>query len=188
MLKFGSLINKLLTMKYIETEFKDLIILKNRYFPDERGYLAKYFYSDFFERLSFKVDDIYTTTSHRNVIRGLHHQKAPYGQAKLVSCLSGSFVDVSVDLREGSQTFGKVFSYKLDAGVNDALLIPAGFSHGTLSLEDNTTMLSICSGRYLPEHEAGIDMKSINLPFDTSLAVSSIKDSALPNHMSVINS
>ena len=48
MLKFGSLINKLLTMKYIETEFKDLIILKNRYFPDERGYLAKYFYSDFF--------------------------------------------------------------------------------------------------------------------------------------------
>jgi dTDP-4-dehydrorhamnose 3,5-epimerase len=122
------------------------------------------------------------------VIRGLHHQKAPYGQAKLVSCLSGSFVDVAVDLREGSQTFGKVFSYKLVAGSNDALLIPAGFSHGTLSLEDNTTMLSICSGRYMPEHEAGVDMKSIELPFDTTMSIVSIKDRALPDIRSLTKS
>jgi dTDP-4-dehydrorhamnose 3,5-epimerase len=175
-------------MEYTETEFKDLIILKNRFFPDDRGYLAKYFYSDFFVKFNFKVDDIYTTTSHKNVIRGLHHQKAPYGQAKLVSCLSGSFVDVSVDLREGSQTFAKVFSYKLVAGANDALLIPAGFSHGTLSLEDNTTMLSICSGRYMPEHEAGIDMKSIDLAYDASMSIVSIKDRALPDIRSLMKS
>jgi dTDP-4-dehydrorhamnose 3,5-epimerase len=173
-------------MECTETEFKDLIILKNRFFPDDRGYLAKYFYSDFFGKLNFKVDDIYTTTSHKNVIRGLHHQKAPYGQAKLVSCLSGSFMDVSVDLREGSQTFGKVFIYKLVAGANDALLIPADFSHGTFSLEDNTTMLSICSGKYLPEHETGIDMKSIDLPFNTTMSVVSIKDRALPDIKSLI--
>ena len=173
-------------MKYTETEFKDLMILKNRFFHDDRGFLTKFFYSDFFVKLNFRVDDIYTTTSHKDVIRGLHHQKAPYGQAKLVSCLSGSFVDVAIDLREGSQTFGKVFSYKLVAGNNDALLIPAGFSHGTLSLEDNTTMLSICSGRYMPEHEAGVDMKSIELPYDTTMSIVSIKDCALPNIRSLI--
>lgn len=175
-------------MKYTETEFKDLIILKNRFFQDDRGFLTKFFYSDFFVKLNFRVDDIYTTTSHKNVIRGLHHQKAPYGQAKLVSCLSGSFVDVAVDLREGSQTLGKVFSYKLVAGDNDALLIPAGFSHGTLSLEDNTTMLSICSGRYMPEHEAGVNMKSIELPYDTTMSIVSIKDRALPDIPALIKS
>jgi dTDP-4-dehydrorhamnose 3,5-epimerase-like enzyme len=87
------LINKN-NMKYTETEFKDLFIFKNRFFLDDRGFLTKFFYSDFFANLNFRVDDIYTTTSHKNVIRGLHHQKAPYGQAKLVSCLSGSFVVV----------------------------------------------------------------------------------------------
>jgi dTDP-4-dehydrorhamnose 3,5-epimerase len=138
-------------------------------------------------RLNFKVDDIYTTTSNKNTIRGIHHQKAPYGQAKLVTCLSGSFVDVAVDLRYGSQTYGKVFLYKLVAGSDDALLIPAGFSHGTLSLDDNTTMLSICSGRYMPEHEAGINMKSIDLPYDTSMSMISIKDRALPDIRSVTN-
>ena len=172
-------------MIYTETEFKDLIVLKNKSFQDNRGQLTKYFYSDFFVKLNFRVDDIYTTTSNKNTIRGLHHQRAPYGQVKLVSCLSGSFVDVAVDLRDGSQTYGKVFSYKLVAGSDDALLIPAGFSHGTLSLEDNTTMLSICSGRYLPEHEAGINMKSIKLPYDTSMSVVSVKDKALPDIQSL---
>ena len=175
-------------MKYTETEFQDLFIFKNRSFQDDRGFLTKFFYSDFFVKINFSVDDIYTTTSQKNVIRGLHHQKKPYGQAKLVSCLSGSFIDVAVDLRVGSQTFGKVYSYKLVAGANDALLIPAGFSHGTLSLDDNTTMLSICSGRYMPEHEAGINMKSIDLGIDTSMSIVSIKDRALPDIRSLVKS
>jgi dTDP-4-dehydrorhamnose 3,5-epimerase len=168
-------------MIYTETEFKDLLILKNKSFHDFRGQLTKYFYSDFFVKLNFRVDDIYTTTSNKDTIRGLHHQKEPYGQAKLVSCLSGSFVDFAVDLRDGSKTYGKIFSYKLIAGSDDALLIPAGFSHGTLALEDNTTMLSICSGRYLPEHEAGINMKSIEMTYDTSMSKISVKDQALPD-------
>lgn len=168
-------------MEYVQTEFENLIVIKNRCFKDDRGFLTKYFYSDFFAKLDFKVDDIYTTTSHRNVIRGMHHQKAPYGQAKLVSCLSGSFVDVALDLREESRTFGNIFSYKLMADSNDALLIPAGFSHGTLSLENNTTMLSICSGKYMPIHELGVNMKSIELPFDTTMSITSAKDQALPN-------
>ena len=168
-------------MKYTETEFNGLVVLKNRSFEDDRGCLTKFFYSDFFAKFDFRVDDIYKTTSHKNVVRGLHHQQAPHGQAKLVSCLSGSFLDVAVDLRDFSHTYGKVFSYKLIAGSDDALLIPAGFSHGTLSLEDNTTMLSICSGRYMPEHEAGVNIRSIELPYDTSMSILSVKDQALPS-------
>jgi len=173
-------------MKYTQTEFADLLVIKNRYFKDDRGNLKKYFYSDFFVKLNFKVDDIYTTTSNKNTIRGVHHQIAPYGQAKLVTCLTGAFLDIAVDLRKGSQTYGKVFTYKLVAGSDDQLLIPAGFSHGTLSLEDNTTMLSVCSGRYLPEHEGGINMKSIDLPYDTSMSNISAKDSALPDLKSIL--
>lgn len=176
-----------LIMIYANTDFKDLIVLKNRSFKDDRGSLVKFFYSDFFVKLNFRVDDIYTTTSNKNIIRGVHHQKAPYGQAKLITCLSGSFIDVGVDLRPDSETYGKVFSYKLVAGSDDTVLLPAGFSHGTLSLEDNTTMLSICSGRYLPEHEAGINMKSIDLPYDTSMSIISIKDRALPDLQTVIS-
>uniref|UniRef100_UPI004047CD6A dTDP-4-dehydrorhamnose 3,5-epimerase family protein n=1 Tax=Flavobacterium sp. TaxID=239 RepID=UPI004047CD6A len=173
-------------MKYTQTAFSDLLIIKNKSFNDDRGSLKKFFYSDFFIQFNFKVDDIYTTKSNKNTIRGVHHQVAPYGQAKLVTCLSGSFLDIAVDLRQGSRTYGKVFTYKLVAGSDDQLLIPAGFSHGTLSLEDNTTMLSICSGKYLPEHESGINMKSIDLPYDTSMSSISAKDIALPDLKSML--
>jgi dTDP-4-dehydrorhamnose 3,5-epimerase len=175
-------------MEYKKTKFSDLIILKNKIFQDERGHLIKYFYSDFFIKFNFSVDDIYTTTSHNDVIRGMHHQKHPYGQAKLVSCLTGSFLDIAADLRKDSQTFGEVFTHKLVAGSTEALLIPAGFSHGTLSLEDNTTMLSICSGKYMPEHEMGIDMRSIKLPYCTKMSTISNKDSHLPTLQSILNS
>jgi len=175
-------------MEYTNTRFEDLLILKNKFFQDDRGSLVKYFYSDFFINLDFRVDDIYTTVSNKDIIRGLHHQTGIYGQAKLVSCLSGSYVDVVVDLRENSTTYGEVFHYKLTAASKDALLIPPGFSHGTLSLENNTTMLSICSGKYLPEHEAGINIKSIDLPYDISMSIFSAKDLALPDIHSVISS
>jgi len=173
-------------MNYEETEFKNLILIKNNVFKDLRGNLTKFFYSDFFKRFDFKVDDIYATTSKKNVVRGIHHQENPYGQVKLVTCLSGEFLDIAVDLRVGSATFGKVFTYKLKSGSCDALLIPSGFSHGTLSLDEDTTMLSICSGRYMPEHESGIDIKSLDLPFDLSAAIISEKDMGLPDLKKII--
>lgn len=97
-------------------------------FKDDRGMLTKYFYSDLFNKFNFQVDDIYTTVSHENVVRGLHHQVAPNGQAKLVTCLSGEFWDISVDLRNESKTYGEQFAYKLSAEKAESLLVPAGFS------------------------------------------------------------
>jgi len=163
----------------------DLKIFNLKRFKDKRGMLTKFFYSDLFDKYNFKVDDIYTTVSHKNVVRGLHHQLSPYGQAKLITCLSGNFWDISVDLRKGSSTYGKVFSYKLSSKKDESILIPAGFSHGTISLDDGTVMLSICSGKYLPETEGGININSLNLEFlkekqNMSLILSS-KDESLPN-------
>lgn len=162
-----------------ETDFQGLFLIKNREFQDLRGSLTKFFYSDFFDKFNFKVDDIYTTTSNKNVVRGLHHQSSPYGQSKLVSCISGEFMDIAVDLRGNSETYGQIFKYKLKAGSCNALLIPAGFSHGTFSLEDGTIMLSICSGRYLPEYESGININSLDLSLDLSNAILSEKDKLL---------
>jgi dTDP-4-dehydrorhamnose 3,5-epimerase len=104
--------------------------------------------------------------------------------------LSGEFWDISVDLREDSDTFGEQFAYKLSALKAESLLVPAGFSHGTISLIDGTVMLSICSGKYMPEHEAGINIRSLNLDFlpdhCVKALVVSAKDECLPSHNEIV--
>jgi dTDP-4-dehydrorhamnose 3,5-epimerase len=161
-------------MKFREQKLKDLFVFEMNEFKDDRGMLTKYFYSDLFNKFNFQVDDIYTTVSHENVVRGLHHQVAPNGQAKLVTCLSGEFWDISVDLRNESKTYGEQFAYKLSAEKAESLLVPAGFSHGTVSLASGTVMLSICSGKYMPEHEAGINIRSLNLDFLSKNCIESL--------------
>jgi dTDP-4-dehydrorhamnose 3,5-epimerase len=170
-------------MKFREQKLKGLFVFDLNEFKDDRGMLTKYFYSDLFNKFNFQVDDIYTTVSHENVVRGLHHQITPYGQAKLVTCLSGEFWDISVDLRKESKTYGEQFSYKLSAGKAESLLVPAGFSHGTVSLESGTVMLSICSGKYMPEHEAGINISSLNLDFLPGNCVESLVISPKDKHL-----
>lgn len=170
-------------MKFKE-KLSDLTIFDLSRFRDPRGMLTKFYYSDLLDQYNFKVDDIYTTVSNKNVVRGLHHQFGPNGQAKLVTCLSGEFWDISVDLRIGSPTYGEQFSYKLSSENDESLLVPAGFSHGTLSLENDTIMLCVCSGKYMPEHEAGINITSLNLDFISADCINELilssKDKKLP--------
>lgn len=165
-------------MKFTEQKFKNLFVFELNEFKDDRGMLSKYYYSDLFNKFNFQVDDIYTTVSHENVVRGMHHQVAQYGQAKLVTCLSGKFWDISIDLRIDSNTYGQQFAYQLCSEKAESLLVPAGFSHGTVSLESGTVMLSICSGKYMPQHEAGININSLNLDFLSKKCVESLVVSA----------
>jgi dTDP-4-dehydrorhamnose 3,5-epimerase len=158
-----------------------LYLVETKLFLDARGSLQKYFESDLFSKLDFSVDDIYTTHSHRNVIRGMHHQIEPYGQVKFVSCVAGSFFDVALDLRRKSKTYGKVFTCKLESSKNLSVIVPSGFSHGTYSLQDDSIMLSICSGQYIPHQESGFNMRSLNLPFVKKNATLSEKDILLPD-------
>ena len=163
--------------KFVSTEFDNLFIVKYEKFGDKRGFLTKYFQESegFFK--NFTVDDIYSTHSNENVVRGMHHQTSGFGQCKYVTCLAGEFWDIAVDLREESRTFKKTFTYKLDPESLVSLIIPPGFSHGTYSTKNNTVMLSVCSGEYLPEKESGLLMSSLNLPFYSDRdAVVSVKD------------
>jgi dTDP-4-dehydrorhamnose 3,5-epimerase len=167
--------------KIENTTHPGIYIVKRLLFNDNRGALEKYYQKDIFDLYGFIASDIYTTVSNKNVVRGMHHQVGVHSQAKLISCTSGAFYDISIDLRVDSEFYGKTYYQLLKGGDHKSLLIMPGFSHGTYALENHSVMLSICSGPYLPEFEQGFNMKSLNLPFYNEQAIVSNKDLSYPN-------
>ena len=144
--------------KKIETGVKDLFIIEPQIFEDSRGFfLESYNYNTFKE---IGIDNIFVQDNHskslKGVLRGLHFQKDEYSQAKLISILRGSILDIVVDLRENSETFGECFSIELNEKDKRMLFIPKYFAHGYLTLEDNTEIFYKCDNFYNPKSEAGI--------------------------------
>ena len=139
-----------------ETAFAGLFVYKGKQVIDDRGAFRKFLDRSIVSAASAPPMECYVSTSLKHAVRGLHFQKPPYAQYKIVSCLSGSFIDVAVDLRQDSQTYGKTFSMEISRENNKVVFIPPMFAHGILSLEDNTTMLSLSSVGYYPESEDGI--------------------------------
>lgn len=139
-------------MKIIKTKFKDLIILKKPTFEDKRGYFRELYSEKFFKK-KFPFDVM--SLSKKNVIRGLHLQlKKP--QAKLITVLRGKILDVVIDCRKRSKTFGKHFKILLSENKNESLLIPEGFAHGFCALEDDTILHYKCSNYRHKNSETGI--------------------------------
>ena len=142
-------------MEIIETGIKDLIVLKPKVFEDDRGY----FYESFNRsKLNFLGNDIEfvqdnQSLSQKNVLRGLHFQNPPFGQAKLVSVIRGSVLDVAVDIRSNSPTYGKSYSIVLSGKEKNQLFIPNGFAHGFKTLEDDTIFFYKCTNYYNKESE-----------------------------------
>lgn len=146
-------------MKVIKTEIEGVLILEPKLFGDERGY----FFESFSERdflLETGIDIHFVqdneSKSHRGVLRGLHFQKPPFSQAKLLRVVSGKVQDIAVDLRSGSPTFGKYVSVILSGEEKKNFFIPAGFAHGFLVLEDNTIFQYKCSQFYEPSSEGSV--------------------------------
>ena len=144
--------------KKVETGIKDLFIIEPQIFEDSRGFfLESYNYNTFKE---IGIDNIFVQDNHskslKGVLRGLHFQKDEYSQAKLISILRGSILDIVVDLRENSETFGECFSIELNEKDKRMLFIPKYFAHGYLTLEDNTEIFYKCDNFYNPKSEAGI--------------------------------
>ena len=145
-------------MKTIELDIQGPLIVETNAFPDHRGH----FYESFnIKKLSelginnnFVQDNV--SVSKKGVIRGLHYQLEPFSQAKLIIVLSGKILDVIVDIRKGSPTFGKYISVELSSVDHKMFYIPKGFAHGFIALEDNTIIQYKCDGYYSPEHERGI--------------------------------
>ena len=145
-------------MEIVETGIKDLVIIKPRVFEDDRGYFFEsYNKINFLEKgidVNFVQDN--ESRSMKNVLRGLHFQKPPFTQGKLVRVMRGSVLDVAVDLRKNSPTYGKWASIILSDKNKWMYWVPAGFAHGFMTLEDNTVFFFKCTNIYNKESEGSL--------------------------------
>ena len=162
-------------MKKIATELKDCYILEPSVFGDERGYFSPFFIQKEMDKEEIKfygVVQCNRSKSAKGVVRGLHFQKNPKCQTKLVEVIQGSAIDVVVDIREGSPTYGKHVAVLLkpyDANDKESgrqLYVPRGFAHGFISLEDNTIFQYLIDNDYAPDYEGGIYWNDPELGID----------------------
>lgn len=144
-------------MKMLKTALEDCYIIEPDRFGDDRGYFSPYFIQSNFDKLGFEgVVQANRSKSAKGVVRGLHFQKDPKCQAKLVEVIKGAAIDVVVDIREDSPTYGKWLKVLLDENNNRQLYVPRGFAHGFVSLKDNTVFQYLIDNDYAPELEGGI--------------------------------
>lgn len=162
-------------MKKIATELKDCYILEPSVFGDERGYFSPFFIQNEIDKEGLFFDGVVQcnrSKSAKGVVRGLHFQKNPKCQTKLVEVIQGSAIDVVVDIREGSPTYGKhtaVLLKPYDANDKESgrqLYVPRGFAHGFISLEDNTIFQYLIDNDYAPDYEGGIYWNDSELGID----------------------
>ena len=149
-----------------ERELEGIIIFETEVFRDDRGYFMEFynekrFNHNLLENFSFKQDNI--SCSKKNVLRGLHFQAPPYEQGKLIQVLKGKVIDVVVDLRMNSKTFGKHMKIELSSDNCKQLWIPPGFAHGFLTLEDDTLFSYKCTNHYSKNHEMNLLWNDENL-------------------------
>ncbi len=155
-------------MKVVTTRITDLLIIEPDVYTDERGYFFESFQKINFRKLGIDADFVQDNESMsvKGVLRGLHFQVPPFAQGKLVRVVNGSALDVAVDLRKNSKTYGKWESVVLSAENKLMLWIPAGFAHGFLSLEDQTIFQYKCTNYYNKESEKGIIWNDPDLNID----------------------
>ena len=158
----------------IPTNLEDCYIIEPAVFGDNRGYFSPYFMAEHMDQLGFeRVVQTNRSLSSKGVLRGLHFQKNPFAQAKIVEVLNGKAIDVVVDMRLGSPTYGKSTEVLLMPYTKDIpesgrqLFVPRGFAHGFISLEDNTLFQYIIDNDYAPKMEDGIlwNDKSLDIPW-----------------------
>lgn len=146
-------------MNFIRTQIPDVIICEPQVHGDERGYFVETFRQDKLEKfLGYKINFCQDneSKSSRGVLRGLHYQLHPAAQTKLVRVISGRVLDVAVDIRKGSPTFGKHVAVELSVENKKQLLVPRGFAHGFVVLEDDTVFAYKVDNYYSPENDRGI--------------------------------
>jgi len=173
-------------MPFIETGIPGLKVFEPRVFGDSRGYFFESFNKQTFAEAGIHVEFVQDneSMSNRGVVRGLHYQHQPDAQSKLVRVITGEVLDVVVDIRKGSPTFGKVYSVVLSAENKKQLFIPRGFAHGFSVLKDNTIFSYKCDNFYKPQNEGGIYFRDPALAIDWQIGegeeIVSDKDKNLP--------
>ena len=165
-------------MKIKKTPIKDLLIIEPKIFNDKRGYFFESYNKEKLTILDTEFIQDNESKSQKNVLRGLHFQKPPFAQAKLVRVSKGAVLDVAVDLRKNSKTYGKHFAIKLSAKNKKQLFVPKGFAHGFLTLKNNTIFNYKCSNFYNAESEVIINCvdEYLNINWKTKKTILSNRD------------
>ncbi|WP_287212808.1 dTDP-4-dehydrorhamnose 3,5-epimerase [Muribaculum sp.] len=169
-------------MEFIKTGLDDVTIIKPKVFTDSRGYFFESYSKREFDEKIRPVDFVQDNESMSGygVIRGLHFQKPPFSQSKLVRCVKGRVLDVAVDIRKGSPTYGKHFSIELSEDNHLMFFVPRGFAHGFAVLSEMAVFQYKCDNYYNPESEGGISIADTSLEIDwhidPDMAILSDKD------------
>ncbi|MBT3882938.1 MAG: dTDP-4-dehydrorhamnose 3,5-epimerase [Campylobacteraceae bacterium] len=174
-------------MNFIRTDIPDVVICEPTVHGDDRGYFVETFRQDKLEEfIGYKIDFCQDneSKSSKGVLRGLHYQLAPAAQTKLVRVIQGSVLDAAVDIRKNSPTYGQYVSVKLTSENKKQLLVPRGFAHGFVVLEDDTIFAYKVDNYYSPQNDRGIafDDKDLNIDWilNTDELNLSSKDKAQP--------
>lgn len=173
-------------MNIEQTFIKDLIVVEPTVFGDERGFFFESYSKSKFEAAGVDIDFVQDNQSFskKGTLRGLHYQNPPFAQTKLVRVLQGEIIDVAVDLRKDSATYGKVFSILLTAENKKQLLVPQGFAHGFSVISETASVMYKCDQFYNKASEGGIKFDDPSLAIDWGMdlsdAIVSEKDQILP--------
>ncbi|MBD5249592.1 MAG: dTDP-4-dehydrorhamnose 3,5-epimerase [Barnesiella sp.] len=173
-------------MEVIDTDIEDVKIIRPKVWSDSRGYFFESFRDSEFHEKVAKTDFVQDNESRssRGVMRGLHFQRPPYAQAKLVRCVEGMVVDFAVDIRVGSPTYGRCVMAELSAENHLQFYVPRGFAHGFAVMSPTAVFQYKCDQYYHPEAEGGISLLAppdgLVLPIDPVDAIMSDKDKMLP--------
>ena len=163
-------------MKIIETHIPGVVIIEPQVFGDERGYFFESYSQSRFESAVGEVRFVQDneSMSHYGVLRGLHFQRGEYAQAKLVRAVSGEILDVAVDLRRGSSTFGNHVAVVLSGNNHRQLFIPRGFAHGFAVLSEHAVCHYKCDNYYAPQHEGAVAWNDPDIAVDWRLPVADV--------------
>ncbi len=161
-------------MNVIETEIPGVVIIEPRIFRDSRGYFFESFSQREFNEKVMPIEFVQDNESMSSygVMRGLHYQRMPYTQSKLVRCVRGRVLDIAVDIRKGSSTFGKHVAVELSEDNHRQFFIPRGFAHGFAVLSETAIFQYKCDNFYAPQYDGGINIKDESLGIDWRIPVS----------------
>ncbi len=167
-------------MEVIETGLEGLVVIKPKIFEDDRGYFFESYNKNTFTNSGLNLDFVQDnqSLSQKGVLRGLHFQNPPHAQGKLVRVINGAVLDIAVDIRKNSPTYGKWYGLELTEKNKWMLYIPGGFAHGFLTLENNTIFSYKCTNTYHKESEGCIlwNDKDINIDWNVQNPLLSPKD------------
>ena len=165
-------------MKVIKTPIKGLLVLQPNVFADERGHFFESWSKQAFKKIGLELDFVQDnqSLSEKGVLRGLHFQNPPFSQGKLVRVIKGKVLDVAVDIRKESSTYGQYFSIELSSENKTMFWLPPGFAHGFVTLEDDTIFTYKCTGVYNKESEEALLWCDNDLKIDWGIDNPTISD------------